>query len=149
MKTTIRIILFIAIYISLPLTSFSQDIEFIYDASGNCIEKYKTITLASHIKKGNSLSDSISSKESTDMIGDRTVTIYPNPTEGALRIEVKGECLKSPIVYFITDLSGKIFAQKQTYDLIYDYDMSRFASGVYLLRVVIDEKRKEWKIIKK
>jgi len=148
-KITYTFILFCILYISPSLSA--QNITFDYDAAGNCILKYKTVTLVSHIKSGgsgNNSSDSIQQQPQKEMIGEREVSIYPNPTQGALKIEIKGTPIESPIYFYISDINGRILAQKESPDALYTYDMTSYPKGVYLLRVVIDGKKKEWKIIK-
>ena len=125
----------------------AQDIQFDYDAAGNCILKYKTIVLPSHIK-GSNRSDSTDVAPESEIISDREVVIYPNPTKGALKIEIEGTTPEAPIQYILTDLSGKIISGARSADMYYLFDMTSFPSGVYLLRVMIDNKWNTWKIIK-
>jgi hypothetical protein len=126
--------------------TFAQNISFVYDDAGNCTLKYKTVVLSSHAKKN--VTDTLSTEPQTDMIGERQVIIYPNPTQGALKIEIKGELPKNPAQFFITDMNGRVIARQETSEPLYSYDMTSFPAGIYLLRVVIDGKPKEWKIVK-
>ncbi|MDO9154544.1 MAG: hypothetical protein Q7U47_12725 [Paludibacter sp.] len=78
-----------SVIFTLGLLSFfsdvcAQNITFEYDAAGNCTLKYKTVVLASYAKKNTSTTDTIANDPQKEMIGEREVIIYPNPTQGAL-----------------------------------------------------------------
>ena len=145
MRKAILFILF-----PLCLLSFNQikaqNINFDYDEAGNCIVKYKTVVLPSNVK-GNK-NDTTKTVPQSEIISDREVIIYPNPTKGALKVEIRGKSPERPIQYVLTDLSGKSLRQIQSQEIYYVFDMTSFPSGIYLLRVMIDEKWSIWKIIK-
>ncbi len=125
----------------------AQNIQFDYDDAGNCIVKYKTVVLPSHVKKSN-ISDTTKVSPESEIISDREVLIYPNPTKGALKIEIKGQNPEKLIQYQLTDLNGRTIYRVQSEDMFYLFDMTSFPAGVYLLRVMIDDKWSKWKIIK-
>ena len=58
-----------------------QVVDFMYDESGNCIKKYLTVELPS--KARDNPLDTVSK---TDNIGDVAISVYPNPTDGLLRV---------------------------------------------------------------
>lgn len=124
----------------------ADDIEFDYDDAGNCILKYKTVVLAprSNAKEKN---DS-TIKPQIETISEREVLIYPNPTKGALKIEIRGKEPESATHYTLSDMNGKVVFTQESTLLFYQFDMSAFAEGVYLLQVKIDGRWKKWKIIK-
>jgi len=103
--------------------------------------------LASHAKESNT--DTLAIKPQKVIIGEREVLIYPNPTQGALKIEILGPQPEQSIQLILTDINGRTLARKETTKSIYIYDMTFYANGIYFLRVVIDGKKQEWKIIKK
>ncbi|MGC3977353.1 MAG: T9SS type A sorting domain-containing protein [Paludibacteraceae bacterium] len=140
-------LLFILVVFTSIYSLNAQDIQFDYDDAGNCIVKYKTVVLPSHVK-GNNRSDSTDVAPESEIISDREVVIYPNPTKGELKIEIRGKNPEKTIQYLLTDLSGRTIYRTQSEDMFYVFDMTSFPAGVYLLRVMIDNKWSKWKIIK-
>ncbi|MDO9154546.1 MAG: T9SS type A sorting domain-containing protein [Paludibacter sp.] len=61
---------------------------------------------------------------------------------------MKGSEPENPVQFLLTDMNGRLLVRKETTQTIYSYDMNSFPTGVYLLRVTIDGKMKEWKIVK-
>lgn len=125
----------------------AQSIQFEYDEAGNCIEKYKTVVLPSRTAKSNKDNDSIEKPE-IGKISEREVVIYPNPTKGILKIEIKGVAPDTPIQYLLMDVNGKMLARKGSGDMSFEFDMTSLSTGIYFLQVIIDEKWEKWKIIK-
>ena len=81
----------------------------------------------------------------------QTVTIYPNPTSGALAVEITnaGASTSSATASLqIVDVSGKQHYIKNKIAGREEINLSGVPAGVYFLRVVIDGKMEEWKIIK-
>ncbi|MDO9155174.1 MAG: T9SS type A sorting domain-containing protein [Paludibacter sp.] len=148
MKMKLIRIVFTLVLFSFYTNVSAQDITFEYDDSGNCTLKYKTVVLPSHAKQNTSSTDTIATEPQKEMIGEREVIIYPNPTKGALKIGIKGSVPENPAIFLLTDLNGRLLVRKETTETIYLYDMTSFSTGVYLLRVIIDGKMKEWKIVK-
>ena len=125
--------------------TIKAQISFNYDDAGNCILKYKTVVI-SHAKKN--ITDTLAVEAQKEQIGDLEVLIYPNPTKGAFKINIKGSLPDCPFLFILTDLSGHIIARKETNESSYQYDMTNYPVGVYMLRVVIQGKSKDWKIVK-
>ena len=142
-----KISLFIILLVSaIASSSLKAQIYFDYDEAGNCIEKYKTIVLLSKVK-GNS-KDTTKVDSQSEKISERELIIYPNPTRGALKVEIRGKSPENPVRYLLTDLSGKTLSQVQSDDMYYLFDMTAYPTGVYLLRIMIDNRWSKWKIIK-
>ncbi|MFV0467616.1 MAG: T9SS type A sorting domain-containing protein [Dysgonomonas sp.] len=123
-----------------------ESIQFDYDEAGNCIVKYKTVVLPSHTKR--KANDTTQIAPQSEIVSDREVIIYPNPTQGALKIEIKGPNPESPIRYVLTDMGGNTISKAESKEIYYSFDMTSFPPGVYLLRVMIDDKWNTWKIMK-
>lgn len=145
MKKVSTFIFLIVFAVSFPSLK-AQNIQFEYDNAGNCIVKYKTIVLRSDVKSNDKDSDNLLLQ--SDMISGRKIIIYPNPTKSYLKINITGKIPENPIQYLLTDLNGKIIFKVQSLDMFYLFDISAFPSGIYLLRITIDNKWSKWKIIK-
>jgi len=146
-KKTFFLLLFILVVSSANL--FSQSVTFNYDDSGNCVLKYKTVVLGPSFvknKPGKNDTDTIPIQES--LLGERKLTIYPNPTKGVLKIEITGKALENQGRYFVTDLSGKVLISGIFEYMSFPVDMTQLPQGGYFIKLVIDNKQDIWKIIK-
>lgn len=84
-----------------------------------------------------------------DSLGAIAVTIYPNPTEGHLTVNIDSKSAESLTHIYVFDLAGKMLIQKQVVNTgSADIDLTDHATGIYLLKLRSEEKTSEWKIIK-
>lgn len=121
------------------------NLTFLYDESGNCIKKYLTVVLKSPL--GN---DSIpeSNISQTDNIGDMQITVYPNPTEGVLRVTINGVTDNS-FLFTVIDMGGRVLQRFKSYSVETAVDMTSYLKGVYILKIVAGGKSSVFRIIKK
>lgn len=115
-----------------------------YDASGN--RTSRTIALKSAFIPQN---DTIAAKQKTfeDLIGNREVKIYPNPTKGLLQVELPYiENLNATIRVY--GMQGALVKEMKVKDYTTDVDLSRYPNGMYILKISIDNLSSEWRIIK-
>ena len=78
--------------------------------------------------------------------------IYPNPVDNELQVEVSSE-QAVPVQIYLYDMQGRLLhtvkpSKQQTY-LHETIDMNKYATGNYLLRVLIGSKSEQKVIIKK
>lgn len=116
-----------------------------YDASGNRTERVIDLTKSAQIQ-GNS-----SSTEKEQMIeeglAEFNIKIYPNPTKGALKIEIPG--LGNEYARLaIYNNQGKLIIDKKVSKFVNEVNLSRYPSGMYILKILIGQNSSEWKIIK-
>ena len=151
MKSTLSLLLF-ALFISAQAQT--QSIQFEYDAAGNCVVKYKTVTLPSkasrHINDENQDENQPDNNLilTDDVFGEIITVISPNPTKGILNIEFKNKAAELPVSYTLTQMNGKRITSGKTTDNPLDLDLSKFSTGIYLLRLTIEDKTETYKIIK-
>ena len=167
----------------------AQDIEFEYDAAGNCIVKYKTIVLApSRVSAppNDDDDDDNDTMENTepdedeileplfsdwlnadttenikpvenkilvpsfieDMIGTMKITISPNPTKGIVQINFGDKDTGLKVDYSITEMNGKYLTGGISTDNPLVLDFGVFPKGIYLLRIIVNDKKETYKIIK-
>jgi len=136
-----RLILILPLLFLVAMAHSQQPLLFYYDDAGNCILKYRTVVVApiGHAPQ----------KPQNEQIGERTLTIYPNPTYGLVRIEISGEASESPISIMLSDMSGKVLQSFSTANMNFDVDLTSYLQGNYLLVMIIDNKKSTWQIIKK
>lgn len=125
----------------------SQTISYAYDNAGNRISR--TIVLAStqQANRANSVQrpDSTVLKEN---IGDRNITLFPNPTRGALGVNIQGGDPKEKIMIYLYSGNGHQLYSTQAIIGLNTVDMTTFTPGWYILRVVAGNEKREYKIIK-
>ena len=118
--------------------------SFTYDASGNRLSRIIPLKSARIANK-----DTLASQQKTfdDLIGNRPVKIYPNPTKGLLKVEIPfTEELTATIGIFT--LQGALVKRQEVNSTFTEIDLNEQPTGMYILRISIGELSSEWKIIK-
>ena len=87
-------------------------------------------------------------KAMVDFMKNRKVIIYPNPTKGQLKIELKSEEDIEQIPVLIFDTNGiLVFSHKMIENPLL-IDLSTQTNGTYILRIGEGEGASVWKIVK-
>jgi hypothetical protein len=92
-------------------------------------ERFSTNNLYSYENNNGSLS-SVSDNESN------SVSIYPNPTSGSINVEVDNNIINDVVVL---DITGKVLMSESVNANNISLDLSSFAKGLYLVKVVTAE----------
>ncbi|MDR1416097.1 MAG: T9SS type A sorting domain-containing protein [Prevotellaceae bacterium] len=151
--------------VTLCLTSFcavfctvacAERIRYGYDAAGNRVLRQKEIVMQAKPKAV--ALDSISQDQVEDlsaptqfeeMISDVKIIIYPNPTQGALRIEILGIEVPKDAQIYLHSISGTIVRRWIGISNDNTMDITAQPAGIYIMRIVLDRNRvSSWKIIK-
>jgi len=120
-------------------------VSYAYDLAGNRISR-KVVDMnsnPSHVKK-----DSDPTQVVTDQLGERKITVYPNPTRGALAIEITGGDAKDAIHLILFSAQGTQLQNTQATATVTPVNMSSYPGGWYILRVQAGAKSTEFKIVK-
>lgn len=139
---------FTVIFIIVLFTNaiYSQDIGFEYDAAGNRTSRYVIYYKSTDAGVKNSETP----KEYTDVFEGITVKICPNPNTGKFDVKLTG--LKNnenkQVKLFMYNTSGKTIYQNEKPGSINRVDISTRENGVYYLKVLINDNKRIWKIIK-
>jgi len=148
LKNTILCLFFVSIFLMLN----AQDkITFGYDAAGNRISR--TIVFATPQPAPPAPAEDKDKEEKTvvhtEMLSKIELKIYPNPTEGLLKVEINNlpEDVKANI--WLYDMSGRMINFFGDVADEISINISNQPAGIYLMRVVAGEQRTEWKIIKR
>lgn len=122
------------------LLSGQNTVKYTYDASGNRVKREIVLTKSAVETRSDFF---------TEELAKRTIKIYPNPTEGQLKVEVSDfeECKSVGLT--VVNMQGQIVLKKKMNSATDDLDMSGEASGLYILQINIDGENSSWKIIKK
>jgi hypothetical protein len=87
-------------------------------------------------------------KKYESLLGERKVTVYPNPTKGDLRIEITNLNPDNKGKITINDVSGKLIQEIQNISSSNVVNISNIPNGSYVMQLVIEKKRKEWVVVK-
>lgn len=122
-------------------------IVYSYDNSGNRTLRQKEIVYRTRsVVDG----ESQEQEEYSDTLSFyNKVTIYPNPTEGLLKIDVTGmECVSSSSLS-VFNQSGQLLMNIRPLSGSNEIDLTGYPSAVYYFIIALDDKTSTWKIIKK
>lgn len=132
--------LIISILFLLPLIVSSQTIvNYTYDAAGNRIKR--EIVLSRSMEN--------TEKPLTETISSKSISIYPNPTAGLLKISISGWETTDKCKFTIFSLKGALIQEIQVSSSVTEIDLSDESDGMYLLNIELNESKSAWKIIKK
>ncbi len=125
----------------IPILLLGQNaVKYTYDASGNRVKREIVLTKSAVETRSDLF---------TEELANRTIKIYPNPTEGQLKVEVSDFEGSKSVGLTIVNMQGQIVLKKKMNSATEELDMSGEASGLYILQINIDGENSSWKIIKK
>ncbi len=131
------------------LATRAQKIDYYYDKAGNRTDRViRLVKSVKSAKKGAS-SNKESSSPIEDFVAEQKVLIFPNPTEGALSVAVEGQDSEINGDIIIVNMTGAVIVRKKLRSSLVHFDLSTRPSGIYFMRIVINDKTQTWKIIKK
>lgn len=124
------------------IASQTTNVEFNYDADGNMILR-KIIVVPSNIK-GNPNQDDVISEE----IGQQKIKIYPNPTNGIIKLDISeiDDLLNNYCLIY--SLNGTLLLNKKISGSLTEIDLSSYETGSYLMDIHLGDKISRWKVIK-
>lgn len=128
-------------------TNFSQNVSYTYDAAGNRTGRSIAATQRSSdqpVEKVAKATTSIS-----DTLADFSVKIYPNPTEGKVRIDINNLPVGEKANLNLYNVSGHLIVSKKNVTSSTEINIHGHHKGVYILKVIAGKQQKEWKIVKK
>ena len=125
----------------------AQTIHFEYDDAGNCIVKYKTVTMQ-NIKSNMPDTTLVNPDSLDDIVGGIQVQISPNPTKGILQVEIQTALPDLIVSYALMDMQGVLLQRENSTNHVIPVDMSRFPTGTYLLMLTVNGKTETYKIIR-
>ena len=128
------------------LHSQNQDtIAYRYDAAGNRISR--TIVLSTI-----SAPAPLEEKPQviyTEVFADIQLKIYPNPTDGLVKVEIFNLPEGQTAQIWLYAMSGQLITSFNEVSKAVDINISGQPAGIYVMRIVAGKFRTEWKIIKK
>ena len=130
---------------TLCASALADRVTYSYDASGNRTGSQREIVFT----RGASNSKSAQSKKYLDSLSLARIAIYPNPTEGDLRIDITGIEDFTDTELTVRSLNGSVLEHIQPLDVTNEMDLTNYADGIYLVIIKLKDQTTTWKIIKK
>jgi len=119
-------------------------LEYSYDMSGNCTGRNVIILQSSAKVSSEQQEPAITFFEDKQV----NVKIYPNPTQGYLKVEIPDFTGNEYIMMSLYDMSGKLYKNFKVKESNVELDMSGYSTGTYILRMNRNGKYSSWRIIK-
>lgn len=143
--------------LSSGLPELYSPIKFNYDVSGNRTSK-NLIKLKSGSNLNifsdstnydlNELSKDYPTEYFEEDLGEEKIIIYPNPTNGYLKINIEGAVISQTSAIYLYSISGSLIQALKPISVENDIDLTKSPNGTYVLKVFLNNKLSEWKIIK-
>jgi len=114
---------------------------------GDFISNNEVDFLASDVVKTPE-NNEISNKFYTDKLNESDVVIFPNPTRGALAVQIQNRNPDISHQLTVFNSRGSIVFQRSGIENFTEIDLSSQPTGVYLLRISSQNSFISWKIIK-
>ena len=120
----------------------AQNLTYTYDAAGNRIGRVI-------LMKVPQAPEGIQNETAVnDLIAEKAIAIFPNPTKGIVTVEIKDYSVQMQAEFRLMDLSGRTIINRKASSNIQTFDLSRLAAGTYLMQICINGETVVWKIIK-
>ena len=151
-------IIIIAIIAMASISSHAQSISYDYDDAGNRIAR-KTIGVKRLVEllplnatvKFNTSNQEVNITEPevyNDLLAEKQIKIYPNPTRGKLALEIVNYNLDDNGSIQIFDIGGRLIKNVTNLKNWLEIDITNQPPGSYIMIIVIGNEKSEWKVIK-
>jgi hypothetical protein len=128
----------------LSVVSYGQIVNYVYDDSGN--RTSRTVTLSKSLKTEN---DSLKSQDKiTEQIEEQVITIYPNPFQEEVNIDITGMEENSVANITMYDHGGRLLLKRSNVSTRTNLNLSQYAKGVYFMIIRLGNNTTKWTIIK-
>jgi hypothetical protein len=137
-------IFFVQLFLLFFLQCYNQNFAFGFDEAGNRYNR--TVVL---LKSTEQINSEVPPQESfTESLGSSTISIYPNPVEEQLTVEITGGDDETLYLIQLFDLNGRKINSFETKKGLISISFSGLTRGTFILRIVTGLDFSEWKIIK-
>ena len=141
-----KIIMLSLLWISFyPILHAQDTIAYRYDAAGNRISR--TIVMSSRSAPAPPVEEQ--PVVYTEVFSDIQLKIYPNPTDGLLKVEISNLPEGQTAEIWLYSMSGQLITSFKDVNDAVSINISGQPAGVYVMNIVAGEYRTEWKIIKR
>ena len=155
MKRVILTTIMLIAVISVKSQSYHK---YSYDANGNRVQRiyistrptYDTLAPINTEEKTAIVENTTLTNEEifTASVSEQKITVYPNPTKGALQIDITNIAPETKGYILVTDMQGKVIHRENTLSANKNLNLTNIAKGEYVLKIVIDYSSRQWINIK-
>ena len=138
------ILLLTGFLLLIPCWNVAQSFRYAYDNAGNRVSR--TLVVGPQQAAGRHDKDSVIYHE---VLANKEISLYPNPVTTNLTVNVKGYNQDAGGEYYLFDMQGKVLLHNTMRIESFQIDMSAYATGNYIMRIVLDGESTTWKVIKK
>jgi len=129
---------------TLEFTAVAQKITYLYDSAGNRVSRAYVINVPRPVVKKMVPTDTTEVKLTEKM----SIEVYPNPTKGALHVDINGLKEFSTLEFRLFNPNGQLLQTSSGTMGSNQLDLSEYNQGWYLLKVITDQKTVNFKVIK-
>ena len=130
---------------SSPVWSQETTVHFTYDDCGNRVLRHLDIEKIE--ENGKAVEAGGLLEVASDYIGGLEVFLYPNPTGGNVTVKLSDDN-DSPLDAVLTTVTGVIVEYYRFDGLQHEFDLSSQPAGIYLLKLILIDETRTWKIVK-
>ena len=145
MRARISLSLLICI-ISMYGVAQTRKVQFSYDHAGN--RTSRAIVLPAAAQSRRAPMDSTQTEVFTDVFAEYQLHVYPNPTHGELKIELRGLPEGASYHLLIASSSGQVIISRNTTENPTVADLTECPAGIYIMRIQFKDYTKDFKIIR-
>lgn len=128
---------------TVPFIAFSQSkVRYSYDNAGNRVKREIVVSTKS-------VADNSIPEYYSEMLSEKDIRIYPNPTPGHLKVEVAGWDNGDKCTFHIYNSVGQRILSSRATSSYTELDISFCSNGLYILHITLNGKETVWKILKK
>jgi Secretion system C-terminal sorting domain len=134
------------LFLAFCASTFAQsEIEYVYDNAGNRTQR-KVLTFSARGMQSSTTENVVVEEK----ILDGNFTLFPNPTSSTLKIQADSifMALENKKLY-VYDMNGKLMLEKEFAIDQETIDLSGFSNGSYIVKIIGDGRKKEWRVVKK
>jgi hypothetical protein len=150
---TLKIFLAVTLFLNINNIGKCQTtISYYYDQGGNRIERI--IQIPPPITPFSNENDQLNQEKTTsqivynEKIEEVNIKIYPNPTLGQLTVTLSNTSSNDSYYLQLFSLDGKLITQPTINNQTFTIDFSDKPKGTYILRINLNSKNSEWKVVK-
>lgn len=123
--------------------------EYSYDASGNRICRKVLVISANTLRNLRQQTEETSANYFQEQVCSYSCKIYPNPTSGQIQLDIEDMTEPFQGIADLYNSNGVLLRNFRISESHNIFDLSDFPPGMYILRLNINKKNEEWKIIKR
>jgi len=142
------------VWLCIPLLCMAENLprEYDYDAAGNRILR-KVITVQPTPPSPQDTTDysqkaPLVAEYYVEKIAQTEIKIYPNPTTEKVNLEITGWENLQRGSFKLYSLTGQLLQEHQVHSQTTTISLTNLPKGTYILKVNINDRTEEWKVIK-